>query len=40
MDNFNQRVAIITGGARGLGFAVAQTLAMEGAKVVIADNGS
>ncbi|MFN8917224.1 MAG: SDR family NAD(P)-dependent oxidoreductase [Burkholderiales bacterium] len=38
MDNFNQRVAIITGGARGLGFAVAQTLAMEGAKVVIADN--
>ncbi len=39
MDNFNQRVAIVTGGARGIGFAVAQTLAMEGAKVVIADNG-
>jgi NAD(P)-dependent dehydrogenase (short-subunit alcohol dehydrogenase family) len=37
--NLENRVAIVTGGARGIGFAVAQTLAMEGAQVVIADNG-
>lgn len=39
MDKLTQRVAIITGGARGIGFAIAQTIAMEGVKVVIADNG-
>jgi NAD(P)-dependent dehydrogenase (short-subunit alcohol dehydrogenase family) len=38
-DTLMNRIAIVTGGARGIGFAVAQTLAMEGAKVVIADNG-
>jgi NAD(P)-dependent dehydrogenase (short-subunit alcohol dehydrogenase family) len=33
------RVALISGGARGIGLAVAQTMVMQGAKVVIADNG-
>jgi glucose 1-dehydrogenase len=31
------KVAIVTGGARGIGFAVARRYAAEGAKVVIAD---
>ncbi|MFV2091951.1 MAG: SDR family NAD(P)-dependent oxidoreductase, partial [Hyphomicrobiales bacterium] len=31
------KVAIVTGGARGIGFACAQRLAREGAAVVIAD---
>jgi len=38
-DTLDNRVAIVTGGARGIGLAIAQTLAMEGAKVLIADNG-
>lgn len=38
-DTLDRRVAIVTGGARGIGLAVAQTLAMEGARVVVADNG-
>jgi NAD(P)-dependent dehydrogenase (short-subunit alcohol dehydrogenase family) len=33
------RVAIVAGGARGVGFAVAQVLALHGAKVLIVDNG-
>ena len=33
------RVAIVTGGARGIGLALAQIMVMQGAKVVIADNG-
>lgn len=38
MDNqFNDQVAIITGGANGIGFAVAQKLISEGAKVVLVD---
>lgn len=36
----DQRTAIVTGGARGAGFAIAQTLVMHGARVVIADNGA
>lgn len=34
---FTDKVAFITGGANGLGFAVARQLADEGAKVVVAD---
>lgn len=34
------RVAIVTGGARGVGAAVSQELAAAGASVVVADNGA
>lgn len=37
MDDFNGRVAVITGGASGIGFATAQALAKEGMKLVLAD---
>ena len=42
MDLFNlsERVAIVTGGARGIGFAIAKGLASSGALVVIADINS
>jgi NAD(P)-dependent dehydrogenase (short-subunit alcohol dehydrogenase family) len=33
------RVAIITGGARGVGFAIAQSLAKEGARIALMDPG-
>jgi NAD(P)-dependent dehydrogenase (short-subunit alcohol dehydrogenase family) len=33
------RAAIVAGGARGVGFAAAQVLALHGAKVLIVDNG-
>jgi NAD(P)-dependent dehydrogenase (short-subunit alcohol dehydrogenase family) len=34
------RVAIVTGGARGIGRAIAEELTNEGAQVVLADNGA
>jgi 3-oxoacyl-[acyl-carrier protein] reductase len=37
MSRFEERVAVITGAARGIGFATAQRLADEGASVVIVD---
>ncbi len=37
MDNFNGKVAVITGGASGIGFAIAQALVAEGARVAVAD---
>lgn len=37
MDRMSTKVAIVTGGARGLGEAIARLLAAEGANVVIAD---
>jgi NAD(P)-dependent dehydrogenase (short-subunit alcohol dehydrogenase family) len=33
----DERIAIVTGGARGIGFAIAQRFAEEGARVTIAD---
>ena len=35
MDRFTDRVALITGGSRGIGFAIARRLIAEGASVVI-----
>ena len=37
MDSFTDKVAVITGGASGIGFAVAEALGKAGAKIVIAD---
>jgi len=37
MKQFRDRVAVITGGASGIGFATAERLAAEGMKIVIAD---
>ncbi|PZO55263.1 MAG: hypothetical protein DCF16_03615 [Alphaproteobacteria bacterium] len=37
MDELAGRVALVTGGARGLGAAAAKALAAEGAKVVVSD---
>lgn len=36
---FSNKAAIVTGGARGIGFAIAQALAREGAGVVVLDPG-
>jgi len=38
--NFDGRAAIVTGGARGIGLAIAEALALKGARVVIMDPGS
>lgn len=37
MDKLHDRVAIVTGCARGIGGAIATVFAVEGADVVIAD---
>jgi len=37
MKEFRDRVAVLTGGASGIGFAVAERLAAEGMKLVLAD---
>ena len=37
MDKLKNKVALITGGASGIGEAVTRRFAAEGAKVVIAD---
>jgi len=34
------KVAIVTGGARGIEAAIAYKLGLEGARVIIADNGA
>ena len=39
-DGLEGRVALVTGGARGVGLAIARALAEAGAKLVIADNGT
>ena len=37
MKDFNNRVAVITGGASGVGFALGKALAKRNAKVILAD---
>ena len=37
MDRLQDKVAIITGGARGMGSATSRIFAAEGAKVIISD---
>ncbi|MGI9276082.1 MAG: SDR family NAD(P)-dependent oxidoreductase [Endozoicomonas sp.] len=37
MKDFNNKVAVITGGASGVGKAIAQLLAKEGARIVVSD---
>jgi NAD(P)-dependent dehydrogenase (short-subunit alcohol dehydrogenase family) len=40
VDRLNGRVAVVTGGASGIGLASVRRLASEGARVVVADLNS
>ena len=35
MKDFNGKLAVVTGGASGVGFAIGEALAKEGAKVIL-----
>ena len=37
MENFTGKLAVITGGASGVGFAIGEALAKEGATVILTD---
>ena len=37
MKKLQNKVGIVTGSAQGMGYAIAETLAKEGAKIVITD---
>ena len=37
MKDFNGKLAVVTGGASGVGFAIGEALAKEGAKVILTD---
>ena len=39
MMDLENRVAIVTGGARGIGLAICEALLARGARVMVADNG-
>jgi NAD(P)-dependent dehydrogenase (short-subunit alcohol dehydrogenase family) len=40
VSTFTNRVALVTGGARGIGLAIARALHAQGAAVLVADNGA
>ena len=37
MKDFKGKLAVVTGGASGVGFAISESLTKEGAKVILAD---
>ena len=37
MKDFNGKLAVVTGGASGVGFAIGEALARRGAKVILTD---
>ena len=38
MNNLNEQVAIVTGGATGIGYGIAKRLGEDGAKIIVVDN--